>query len=255
MALVSWILCVHKHTPYLSHAINSCLTQTFTDFELLIVLNGESVDDLYQDLFPLLASDNRISIFTTPIRGLNFSLNLALNHVSSKYIARIDSDDISYPDRLDLQVSFMESHPDVMILGSAIDIINSNGALINSISFPLSNSSIRRSLLWTCPICHPSIIARTDFLRYNFGYLGNINCEDYDLWSRLSLNPNCIFANLRDKCIQYRSAGIGSARGSKMAYAGVAASQIRCFLLSFNPLWFFSFILTFLKLIFKSRVD
>ena len=131
------------------------------------------------------------------------TLNKGIRLARGQYIARMDCDDISMPDRLSKQVAFMDAHPEVDILGTGFYVIDSNGKLNYKVLFPLNHALLRWSLCFYCPICHPSTIIRKDALLKIGGYDPEmLHAEDYDLWYRLSKKTK--LANLPDILIYLR---------------------------------------------------
>jgi glycosyltransferase involved in cell wall biosynthesis len=246
---VTWLICTNVCNEQLHQAINSCLDQTFLDFELVLVANGPFATEISEKVRCWFGSDPRIRVVITEVRYLNFSLTLGLHHARAKLIARMDSDDISTKDRLELQVNYMRTHPDVAVLGSAYEIINNQGLPKKKICLPTEDKDIRRRLVLGNPICHPSVMFRRHVIVEAGGYLGYIYAEDYDLWVRLAVNPTIRFANLHEVCLLYRQSDHSKiCRRNKAAYASVLSSQIRCFILNPNHItWFLASILSFIK--------
>ena len=250
--LVSWILCTHIWSDYLRKSIQSCLDQTYQNFELIIVINGESIDSIEEKIIELYPEDKRIRIYKTKIRHLNFSLNLALHYSQGEYIARMDGDDISELLRLESQVKFMEANPKVMVLGTAFKLLDAEGKISDLIQNPMSDTEIRKSLHYRNPINHPSSMIRKNCLLKIGGYMGGLHAEDYDLWCRLSLDESYEFANLLEAYLCYRQVGVGIARKSMFAYATQAASQLNMLLLTFKIRWLAGIALSIGKVIFVS---
>jgi len=252
---VSWLLCTHVLNEQLKHAIQSCIDQTFTDFELLVVANGPNADEIAVAVQSWFGHDARLRIITTDVKYLTFSLTLGLHYARAPLIARMDSDDLSKLDRLEHQVAFMKEHPEIVVLGSAYQLIDADGKQLKKIHLPTGNFEIRKALVWRNPICHPSVIFRRSAVIAAGGYLGGIHAEDYDLWARLIQNPSNHFANLEESFLYYRTVGVGLARGSRISYASVAASQLRNFVQGAGLIWAFSSIFTTFKAVFKSNAN
>ncbi len=166
---------------YLRNAIKSILTQTFKDFEFIIINdasdeNTTSVLDEYTDI-RIVRIDNERNL------GLTASLNKGLKKARGKYIARMDSDDISMPDRLRLQYRYMERHPGIAVLGSWARL---DGKIMKYQGHASSSWRKVRMLIENVGIAHPTAFIRTDFLRqYNLVYDESImKSQDYDLWTR-----------------------------------------------------------------------
>lgn len=251
---VSWLLCTNTASEQLHLAIKSCLEQTFTDFELIIVVNGSNVAEIVKIITDRFGSDSRLRIFQTDVRRLTFSLNLGLHYARSDLIARMDSDDISTSDRLEKQVAFMRKHPDVVVLGTAYDVIDDSGCSLQRIKNPIRDEQIRRALHFGNPLCHPSVMLRRKPIIDSGAYLGaGYFAEDYDLWSRLALDPSIKFANLPDACIGYRATPLGEARRSRLSYASMASSQFRNWILGEGLSWLFAAFLSAMKGFFRSK--
>jgi len=250
--LVSWLLCAHVPSEQLRIAVRSCLDQSFDDFELLLVANGDralEVVDFINTSFPL---ESKLRIISTPISYLTFSLSLGLHHANGKFIARMDADDIAYPSRLFSQIEYLNQNPEVTVLGSFYDLINENNQVIGSVSLPIENTSIRSIMKYRNPICHPSVMYRRELVMQYGGYLGGLYAEDYDLWVRLSSNPNIVFHNLPKALIGYRTYG-SDARGAKLAYASQFGIQLRQYSLGHGISWLLGSLITLVKLKFFSK--
>lgn len=250
---ITWVLATHVVNDYVKKAIESCLRQKFTNFECLIIANGEFAEDVATKIKEWFDCDTRIRIVKTDVRELSFSLSLGIHLAKGELIARMDADDISFDDRLQKQMDFMASNPRVVVLGTQYEIIDQNGLVINRVKLPLSNNEIKRKMYFTNPICHPSVVfRRKDILKVG-AYLGGLHAEDYDLWVRLSNFPDIEFANLPTTHLQYRSLGIGNARSNRNAYATMAGTQIRNFLAGHGLYWGVASVLSIFKLIIKSK--
>jgi len=246
MILVSVLLASNKVDDYFYQAINSIFEQSFKEFELIIVLNGPAVLEKIV-VEQRLSGHSNIKLFCTKLSGLNFSLNLGINYASGKYIARMDADDISYPDRILTQFEFLEKNSNIVVCGSWYNLINKEGFIQGVKTFPATNSEIRKMLTFKNPICHPSVMYRKDSICHVGAYLNGQYAEDYDLWVRLSRNPIIGFANLDEPLIGYRIHSNGKARGSKVAYVSVSATQWVQFILSGRPKWLLASIMSFIK--------
>lgn len=233
---VSWLLCSHNFEPALRLALQSCLDQTFVDFELVFVANGDQHEEIANIVRGWFVDDLRLRIFSTPICGLTFSLNLGLHHARGDLIARMDADDIAEPDRLAVQVSYMNQNPGILVLGTAFKIIGQDGQILRTTFRPTSDAAIRRALVWKNPICHPSVMFRRHEIRQAGGYLGGLYAEDYDLWVRIGSRLAPTFHNLEYAGISYRATG-AEARGSFIAYSSQAGTQIQRFVMTGSLLW------------------
>jgi glycosyltransferase involved in cell wall biosynthesis len=132
-------------------------------------------------------NDKRIKLVTLKHEGLVYCLNKGLELSEGKYIARMDSDDIALPERLQIQYDFMESHPDVGICGSNYKVLSDDIISKYISKLPTDDMSIRALLFCHAVFCHPSVMLRKDVLeksglKYDKDFFG---AEDYQLWIEL----------------------------------------------------------------------
>jgi Glycosyl transferase family 2 len=234
---VTWLLCTNSEGALLHRAMHSCLAQTMKDFELLLVVNGESVGRLVPLLTKAYAYDHRVKVVSTPVHLLNFSLSLGMHLAMAPFVARMDADDVSHPQRLERQLAFMENNDDVAVLGSSYDLIDSGGHIHGRVNLPETDHDIRMALRFRNPICHPAVMLRRHVVNAEGAYLGGKNAEDYDLWLRLARTAKWRFANLPEALLSYNVTPGGAARSSREAYANVAGAQLRQLLVTRDVRW------------------
>jgi glycosyltransferase involved in cell wall biosynthesis len=182
---VSVILSVFNGASFLADALESILCQTFTDFELIAVNDG-STDGSEAVLDTFAKRDTRVRVVHQPNRGLIFSLNRGLELSRGEFIARMDADDVSLPERLTKQVEFLRSNPQIALVGSSMTIIDANGGFLRDIHYPVGHSLVKSKMQEACSLAHPTIMARREVLRAMGGYRPSFHhAEDYDLWLRL----------------------------------------------------------------------
>lgn len=200
--IVSVVMSVYNGLPYLEEAVQSILEQTFEDFELIIINDG-SADGSKALLEHLAGSDDRIRLLHQENQGLIASLNRGVDIARGKYIARMDADDISYPERLERQVDFLNNQPDVGILGTQVETIDTNGTVQKQFSFPTDPAVVAWRLMFECCLTHPSIMMRRSLASGLNGYAEDaLHAEDYELYTRALLCTNIV--NLPDTLHQLR---------------------------------------------------
>jgi hypothetical protein len=191
---------------WLAQALDSVLGQTYADFELIAVDDG-STDGSGERLEAYARDDTRVRVLHNDRnRGLVFSLNRALAEARGRCCARMDADDICLPDRFAHQVAFLEAHPDIAAVGSWKDNFDDTHGSLDVRRYPITPGLVRWTLFFDCPLCHPSVMARTDALRAAGGYHADaFPAEDYDLWLRLVAAGHRL-ANLPEVLLRYRRA-------------------------------------------------
>jgi glycosyltransferase involved in cell wall biosynthesis len=184
---VSVIMPVYNSEKYLCEAVESILAQTLRDLEIIAIDDG-STDSSLSILKRYHQQDKRTVILThSKNQGIVSALNRGLKMGRGKYIARMDADDISLPERLEKQVEFLESHPQVGILGTDALFMDTQGREIARMVKARDDLSIRWMSLFSTPFFHPTVmIRRSVLIEYNLNYLPGVqSAEDYDLWLRL----------------------------------------------------------------------
>ena len=196
--LISVLLPVYNCELYIQEAVDSILNQTYSHFELIII------DDCSTDATVSILktyNDSRINLIIKPKNsGYTDSLNFGIEIAKGDYIARMDGDDISLPERFEKQVNFLENNLDVIMCGTSYRIIGS-GKIIH---VPENHEDIQHALLEYSAFGHPSVMMRKSTLD-KLPFVYNVEkepAEDYDLWVRL------LFAgklhNLQEVLLEYR---------------------------------------------------
>ncbi len=152
---ISVILPVYNADRYLRAAIQSILDQTLSNFELIIINDG-SIDNSKAIVESFI--DPRIIFIENPKNlGLIATLNKGLTLAKSNLVARMDADDIAFPERLQIQFDFLTQHPEVTLVGTWSDIINEKGVHCKIHKNPLTHTAIMYELMFGNTITHPSI--------------------------------------------------------------------------------------------------
>jgi glycosyltransferase involved in cell wall biosynthesis len=197
--LISVIMPVYNCELYIRESIESILNQSYVNFELLIF------DDCSTDKTLNIIEgykDNRIVVFKKDENtGLTASLNMGLRIAKGKYLARMDGDDISFPNRFEKQVAYLENNTHVVLCSTLYKIYN--WYMISN--QPLIHEEIKVGLLSGCCISHPTVMMRKDvFINNNLKYDETKESgEDYDLWSRLIFLGE--FHNIGEVLLYYRT--------------------------------------------------
>lgn len=184
MKELSILLPVYNSEKTIEKCINSILSSTHTNFELVIVNDGSN--DSSKDKI-LSFGDNRIKYFEKKNTGLIDSLNFGINNCSSEIIMRIDSDDYISPEKISFQLNALKSSNSILV-GSNAYIIDNDDNIVGETSLPLNHSEIVKSMIKIRPsLIHPSIITYKEILeRVNYYDDKYIHAEDYDLFLRIS---------------------------------------------------------------------
>ena len=202
--LISVVMPVRNLGRYVGPSIDSVLSQTFRDFEFLIIDDG-STDGTTPLLDSYAKKDPRIRILRGPSDGISKALNIGIAQARGRYIARMDGDDLCLPLRLQRQVSFLESHPDHVLVGCRCTLIDPDGRPIcEKADIKPSHEQIESLLLrmkW--PIVHPAIMVRADAIAKVGGYNESFRIvQDHDLFLRLGEAGR--LANLQEILFLYR---------------------------------------------------
>jgi glycosyltransferase involved in cell wall biosynthesis len=213
MNKVSVILPVYNAEIYVKEAIESILSQTYYNFELIIINDG-STDNSETIINSF--NDQRIKYIKHLInKGLIFSLNEGIRISTGDYIARMDADDISLKNRFQEQINFFEQHKSIDICGTSFYQMNKRK---RKIIMPSSNEDIKVKILFGSPICHPSVMIRKRVFLENKDYYNNNfpGMEDYKLWIDLLLDYR--FHNLKKPLLKYRIINTGITQQSEKKY-------------------------------------
>lgn len=209
--LVAVLLPVYKKDSieFLSKAIASILMQSYKNFHIYIGVDGNVGENINQ-YFKLVKNNHNITVvrFETN-RGLACVLN-DLIAISKKegyeYYARMDADDISLSDRFEKQIKYLEEHPDVDVVGGAIEEIDGNDQLRGKhVEYPLTHKECRKFFRYRDPLAHPAVMFRARYFEkvvsgYRNEYRKN---QDTMLWFDGFMN-GCVFANLKDTVLHFR---------------------------------------------------
>jgi glycosyltransferase involved in cell wall biosynthesis len=198
------ILTVYNGEQFLEQAVTSIRRQTLTSFEFVIVDDG-STDHTPEILARLAKEDSRIKVIISEHQGRAKALNLAWRNTKSQFIANLDVDDLSEPDRLEKQVNFLQENPDIGLLGTAWNrFIDNDAQPFSVVHPPLNSKELKNALPRHYPFIHSSTMFTRRALEEVNGYNENYRvCIDYEISTRIACQ--CEVANLPDVLTWKRS--------------------------------------------------
>lgn len=246
MPKVSCLLAIHRYDEYVPLAIQSILDQTFTDFELLILVNGdvgicEQIDERF--------CDSRIRLHYSPIQQLGHNLNKGLDIARGELIARMDGDDISLPQRFEEQVAELEANPEIVLVSSKSCYIDAEGS--DEISGGFLPGFVHTKLWLKNAINHPAAMFRKQDIIDAGGY-ASIVAQDYDLWLRMDRKKPGFYKVLPTCHLKFRNHG-HQTRGKIDGYATSAGLLLREFMIRRDVRFLLGSILFVLRGLFRPK--
>ncbi len=235
LPLVSIVMPVYNTAPFLEEAVMSILNQTFTDFEFIIIDDGSTDGSL--DLLKTFRDERIILISNGINRGLVFTLHRGLKAAQGRYIARMDADDVAVPDRLKLQVAYLQSHPTADLVASCVELIDEAGepfGIWPDDTEHVTPRSIRSFLPTNNSLAHPTVLAKAEIIQA-LGYrAAQPDAEDYDLWLRWASAGYSIH-KIPDSLVRHRiREGSFTRQRQQNVYLKNATTKRRFF---FHELW------------------
>ncbi len=224
--LVSVVMPAYNAEKYIPEAIESILNQTFQDFEFIIIDDG-STDRTWEIIQEYAKMDGRIiSVRNEKNLKICKTLNKGVGLSKGIYIARMDSDDWSCPDRFEKQVEFMEKHEDVVVSGGYVEVTDENLSTLYLKKYPTLDKDIRKKMFIYNPFTHPCVIFRSEIIKsedpiYNHDFY---DAEDYDLYFRLGKKGK--LANINKVLLKYRVSS-GSVSYKRHARQGLITFLVR----------------------------
>jgi glycosyltransferase involved in cell wall biosynthesis len=180
----------YKDALYLRYAIQSVINQTYTNWELILMDDGSADGSL--DIAKSF-SDPRVRVVSDGAnKGLPARLNEIVTLANGDYVARMDADDIMAIDRIEKQVSYLQSHPEIDVIGCSAMVIDDKNCITHSVN----QEGITGGFI------HPTIMTRTQWFKDNPYDERQRRCQDYELWLRTS--GNSVFYNMPDPLLFYR---------------------------------------------------
>ncbi len=227
--LVSVILATYNEKPdYIERSIQSILNQEYDNIEL-IVLDDSDNKETIRTIDRLSEQDGRIKVVRKAARmGFVPSLNEGLRLARGEYIARMDGDDIALPNRLSDQISYLTAHPDVDVLGGAMNVINEAGEKISQRVYPARGWRMKLYTIFRSPLGHPTVIFRRERLG-DFNYDETFKkAEDIELWLRLR-NEGVVFDNIKSLVLNYRVSGDMATKRNHSQFKALLRARIKNF--------------------------
>lgn len=202
--LVTVIIPCYNAEKYVESSVKSIMNQTYKNLEILIT-DDCSKDNTYEILKKLASEDSRIRLFKNETnKKIVLTLNELVSHAKGKYIARMDADDISLPNRIEMQVSFLELNSEYGMCGTNAINIDENGKFISKTKLPSLFDEVRTCLMYYSCIYHPTVMIKSNILKENLYSEEFPYAEDYELWARLVFQKNIKIGNLKDFLLNYR---------------------------------------------------
>jgi glycosyltransferase involved in cell wall biosynthesis len=208
MPVVSILVPCYNAAETLTETLESLIQQTLSDFEVVAVDDG-STDSTLSILHSWAIRDNRFRVLARPHGGVIAASNAGISACRATYIARMDADDLSYPQRLALQVEYLDKHPDVAVVGSLVkafpeDVVREGYRIyVQWLNSLVSNEDIRREMFVESPLANPSVMMRKTWVEKMGGYQDYGWPEDYDLWLRMYL-AGAVFAKVPEVLLAWR---------------------------------------------------
>lgn len=224
---VSIIMSVHNDANYLPESIESILNQSLSDFEFIIIDDCSS-DNSWSILNHYAQQDSRIVLIKNAENlKLAASLNRGLAIAQGKYIARMDGDDISLPSRLEEQVNYMESHPEVALISTGVLYIDEIGNSLEEYFPPLNFLILRWHLIFSSPLRHPSVLWRRELIQITVGGYNptDIYSQDFRFFCAISKHfkietiPKVLLK------MRQRAGSVSFAKGEQQDYFSTAISN------------------------------
>ncbi len=197
---ISVVMPVYNAAKYLRESIDSIIGQSYTDFEFIIINDGstdstESIINSYKD--------SRIKYHKNDInRGIIYCLNKAIRMAKGSLIARMDADDISDEKRLEIQTEFLSTNSKVIVVGSAVHLIDEEGRRLEKSVPRITPNLLRWEAIFSTPMAHPTVLFRKKEIVALGLYKDKLHAEDYDLWTRVLIHHEC--ANIQQALLCYR---------------------------------------------------
>lgn len=209
-AVVAMAVYAGDRREWVEEAVYSLVCQTYEHHIMVVVIDGDISDEVLTYLVNISKLlDNLLLVRGSTNNGLsacmNFAINWTLSNVNTvKYFFRMDADDISDPKRLEKQITFLQKHPKISVLGSGLYEVNELGTKVGQRKLPQKHGEIVRYLPKRSSLNHPTVAIRMKVFEQGFRYREDLmNTQDYFFWADLAA-AGFKFANLSDKLLKFR---------------------------------------------------
>lgn len=229
---ISVVMSVYNGGSFLRESVESILHQTYKDFEFIIINDGSS-DNSSEILHNFANMDSRIRLIERSNRGQTASLNEGILLANGEWIARMDADDISHPQRFAIQLAQLAKHQ-ADITGSTLQFLDSLIGL--KWYFPTEHEACKLRLAFRSPFGHPSVMMRASIARallYNEAFPQS---QDYELWTRFAM-AGAMMVNCNQPLLHYRrhSGQVSQKQGTNQRYLFAQARNRYCEWLGIEP--------------------
>ncbi len=199
--LISILMPVYNAGDFLVEAIKSIKKQTYRNWEL-IAINDGSTDNSLEILKRFAKRDKRIKIIGfSQNKGLAYALNLGIKKAKGEFLARMDADDISLPNRLEKQLKFLLKHKEIILVGTQVEMVDEKGSFINKKFFPVNHKKIYEMMFEMMPVQHATILTYSKIMKKCL-YENHTTAEDVSMFFKLLSMGK--LANTKEVLYKYR---------------------------------------------------
>lgn len=227
---------VFNSEKYLADSIESILNQTYSHFEFIMIDDG-STDSSWKIIRYYARKDSRIRAYKNKINlGVSLNSNIAISLARGQYIARIDADDIAFPDRLRKQLNYLKNHPDTVAVGGQCITIDNDNLIIGHKKFPTNPEKLASMLFWAVPIQQPSMMVNRKKLPKNFVWYEKNKTSAEETTLMFNMLKFGKLANLPDYLLYYRQLSTSlSHQNPKLTYYLTLQSRINALSDGYKP--------------------
>lgn len=228
---------------YLTDSIESILRQSYVNFEFIIIDDGSS-DNSWKIIRSYARKDNRIRAFRNKINlGVSPTSNIAISQARGQYLARIDADDISFPDRIKKQVNYLRRHSEIVAVGSQCITIDNDNLIIGHKKFPTNPDQLTSMLFWAVPIQQPTMMVNRKKLPKNFTWYDQTKTSAEETTLMFRMLKYGKLSNLPDYLLYYRQLPESlSHLNPKLTYYLTLQSRLNAVSEGYRPTFFAVFV-------------